>query len=224
MIIELNHITKSFGNTTVISDVTLSLKGGRVYGLQGINGSGKTMLMRLISGLIYPSSGQVSVDGKVLGGSNNFPKSMGIMLENPSFLDGYTGFQNLELLSTIKMEIANTDVREALIRVGLNPDDTRKYRKYSLGMKQRLGIACAIMEKPELLILDEPINSLDEEGIDRVKTIIAEERKRGACIIVSCHDFEELSAMSDEIYKIIAGKLVKHYKKNQEGLFLEVAL
>lgn len=224
MKIELHHVEKRFGPTTVISDMNLSLHGGRAYGLQGINGSGKTMLMRLISGLIYPTSGEVLINNKVLGGSNSFPESMGLLIENPSFLDSYTGLQNLKLLASIKAKASDNEIRGALMRVGLDPEDKRKYRKYSLGMKQRLGIACAIMEKPELLILDEPINSLDEEGLERVRAIVREERERGACIVLSCHDFEELSTMADEIYKIVAGKLVKRLIKNQEGVFEGAAL
>lgn len=224
MKIQLNHITKQFGATAVLCDVNLTLSSGRVYGFQGINGSGKTMLMRMVGGLIYPTSGEVLIDGVSMGGADRFPESMGLLIENPAFLDGYTGFQNLKLLASIKGRCSGEELRQAMERVGLDPEDRRKYRKYSLGMKQRLGIACAIMERPELLILDEPINSLDEEGISRVRQIVEEERDRGACVLLSCHDFEELSAMSDEIYKIIAGKLVKHLVKGQEGRFEEATL
>lgn len=127
-------------------------------------------------------------------------------------------------MASIKGKTRKEDIEQALFRVGLNPQDKRKYRKYSLGMKQRLGIACAIMEQPELLILDEPINSLDEEGIERVRKIVREERDRGACVILSCHDLDELSSMADEIYKIIAGKIVKRMVKQRGGQFEEVDL
>lgn len=224
MEIQLNHMSKRFGPTVVLDDINLTLHSDRVYGLQGINGSGKTMLMRMTGGLIYPTSGEVLVNGISLGRANSFPDSMGLLLENPSFLDGYTGFQNLELLASIKGKIGKGDIEQALFRVGLDPQDKRKYRKYSLGMKQRLGIACAIMEQPELLILDEPINSLDEEGIERVRKIVREERDRGACVLLSCHDLDELSSMADEIYKIIAGKLVKRMVKQPGGRFEEAEL
>lgn len=224
MEISVDHVTKRFGPTTVIDEVSLELHGGRVYGFQGINGSGKTMLMRLISGLIYPSEGTITVNGKILGGENSFPESMGLLIESPSFLGSYTGLQNLELLAGIRKCAGKKEIEHALERVGLDPADPRKYRKYSLGMKQRLGIACAIMEKPELLILDEPVNALDEDGIALVREIVSQEKRRGACVLLSCHDFEELSYMSDEIYKLVAGKLTRRLVKEADGKFCEEKL
>lgn len=221
MDILLENVSKSFATTTVINKVNLKLISGNVYGFSGINGSGKTMLMRLIAGLVYPTNGKVYINGEQLGSKNNFPESMGLLIENPSFLGNYSGYKNLELLAFIKNKILPDDIKKAMIIVGLDPDNKKKYRKYSLGMKQRLGIACAIMEKPDLLILDEPLNSLDEEGIEVVRNIIEREKKRGACIILSCHDADELKAMSNEIYKIIAGTISKHFIKDENGNFHE---
>lgn len=174
----------------------MTLVSGNVYGFQGINGSGKTMLMRLICGLIYPTKGEIVIDGKRLGKEITFPQSVGLLLENPAFLDSYTGFENLEMLASIKNIITREEIHDAITSVGLDPLDKRKYKKFSLGMKQRLGIAAAIMEKPDILILDEPTNSLDSSGVSLVKTILAKERERGAIIILACHDLPVLQDVS----------------------------
>ncbi len=217
MKIVLDSVTKTFGVNTVIDSVSLTLNSGTVYGFQGINGSGKTMLMRLVAGLIYPTSGTVSVNGAIMKGQNNFPENMGLLIENPSFISGYTGLENLKLLAGIRRKISPLEIEHALERVGLDPRDPRKYRKYSLGMKQRLGIACAIMEHPDLLILDEPVNALDEDGIGLLKQIVKEEKERGALVLLSCHDYESLSSMSDVIFRLIAGKIVKELTKSETG-------
>lgn len=224
MEITVNNVSKKFGPTTVLDKVNLSLKSGNVYGFQGINGSGKTMLMRMIAGLIHPTEGEVSVDGKLLHGQNSFPESMGLLIENPAFLGGYTGYQNLEMLASINRKIGKEEIQDSLTRVGLDPDDKKKYRKYSLGMKQRLGIACAIMEKPDLIILDEPLNSLDENGIEMVLSIIRDEKERGALIIMACHDYETLTAMTDEIFRIVAGKISRHLQKTDYENFSEARI
>lgn len=165
------------------------------------------MLMRLISGLIYPTEGRITVDGKILGKELAFPENTGILIENPAFLDNYSGFANLKLLASIQDKIDDEQIYATLDRVGLEPKNRKKYKKYSLGMKQKLGIAGAVMEKPELLILDEPANALDEEGIDRLKRIVQEEKERGALIILSCHDSALLNEMADVIYLIENGRL-----------------
>lgn len=191
----------------------MTLVSGNVYGFQGINGSGKTMLMRLICGLIYPTKGEIVIDGKRLGKEITFPQSVGLLLENPAFLDSYTGVENLEMLASIKNIITREEIHEAITSVGLDPLDKRKYKKFSLGMKQRLGIAAAIMEKPDILILDEPTNSLDSSGVSLVKTILAKERERGAIIILSCHDLPVLQDVSDEIFLLGQGKITEHLYK-----------
>lgn len=166
--------------------------------------------MRLISGLIRPSQGEISMNGKILGKDISFPNSIGVFLENPAFLDAYSGFNNLKLLASIKSVASDDDIRNTLLRVGLDPDSNKKYKKYSLGMKQRLGIAAAIMEKPEIVILDEPTNSLDEDGVDLVKHIVRNEKERGALVIVSCHDEGILKGMSDEVFLLEQGRLIGH--------------
>lgn len=224
MNILMDHVTKRFGSTAVIDDVSLDFHSGRIYGFQGINGCGKTTLMRLIAGLLHPSAGKIMLDGVPLGGQNSFPESMGLLIENPAFLGSYSGYQNLKLLAEIRGKIQNQDVKNAILRVGLDPDDKKKYRKYSLGMKQRLGIACAVMEQPDLLILDEPFISLDEDGVETVFQIIQEEKARGALIIVACHDYDMLTKLTDEIFRITAGKITKHLVKTDGGKFVEESL
>jgi len=209
MIIKVENVSKIIRGNSVIEHISMELTSGKVFGFRGINGSGKTMLMRLIAGLIYPTKGQITVDNKILGRDINFPENMGLLIENPAFLDNYSGFANLKLLSSIQDKIDDKQIRRTLERVGLEPDSKKKYKKYSLGMKQKLGIAAAVLEKPELLILDEPANALDEEGVERLKKIVQEEEERGALIILSCHDAYLLEEMSDVIYLLQDGKLLK---------------
>lgn len=211
--IVVNEVSKSIYGVPIINSVSMTLVSGNVYGFQGINGSGKTMLMRLICGLIYPTKGEIVIDGKRLGKEITFPQSVGLLLENPAFLDSYTGYENLEMLASIKNIITREEIHEAITSVGLDPLDKRKYKKFSLGMKQRLGIAAAIMEKPDILILDEPTNSLDSSGVSLVKTIIAKERERGAIIILACHDLRILQDVSDEIFLLEQGKITEHLYK-----------
>lgn len=208
--IVIQNLSKTIKKNVVIQDISMELQSGTVYGFKGINGSGKTMLMRLICGLIRPTQGEVSINGKVLGKDLSFPESVGVFLENPAFLGAYSGFQNLKLLASIKSVADDEAIRSALSRVGLRPDDHKKYRKYSLGMKQRLGIAAAIMERPDIVILDEPTNSLDADGVNLVKSVIKDEKKRGALVIISCHDAELLQDLSDETFLLEQGRLVGH--------------
>ena len=211
MSIEFKNVSKKLGNNIVINNVNIEIKKGIVTGLKGINGSGKTMMMRLIAGLIYATKGEVVIDGKVLGKDISFPPSIGLMLENPAFLPGYNGFKNLKMLASIKGEIKDEKIDEVLETVGLSNID-KKYRKYSLGMKQRLGIAAAIMEEPDIILLDEPTNSLDASGQEMVKEIVAREKERGATVILSCHDSALLESMCDEIYNIEVGEITAHYE------------
>lgn len=208
MYIELQNVTKDIKGVRVLDDISCRFEGGSVYGLRGKNGSGKTMLMRAISGLIKVK-GNIIIDGKILGRDFSFPPSIGVLIENPSFVNEYTGMKNLEMLACIQNKINEEDIRQALKQVGLEPDDKRTYRKYSLGMKQRLGIAAAIMEKPDILILDEPINALDTSGSECVREILRQHKERGAVIIIACHDLEELTFLADVILDISEGKLIQ---------------
>lgn len=217
MEITLQDVSKTIRRATVIDHVSLHLESGHVYGLKGYNGSGKTMLMRLIAGLLHPTEGEVRMDGKTLGKDIDFPPSFGVLLENPAFLAQYTGYENLKLIAALNGTADDTQIRAALERVGLDPEDGRKYRKYSLGMKQRLGIACAIFERPDILLLDEPTNALDADGVELVSQIIREERERGALVILSCHEQARLEALADTIYTIEHGRVVSRSDKESEN-------
>lgn len=219
--IECKNVKKKIKDNTVINNISLTMYSGMIYGLQGINGSGKTMLMRLISGLIHPTSGEIRINGKLLGKDITFPKSLGLLLESPAFLDNYTGFENLRQLASIRKAVDDGHIRAVIKEVGLDPDDPKKYKKYSLGMKQRVGIAAAYMENPDIVILDEPTNALDTAGIELVKNILQKQKVRGALVIVSCHDLSILRDMSDEIYLLTTGSIQMHittpFEEEREG-------
>ena len=206
--IEIKNFTKIIRGATVLKNINLTLESGKIYGLWGKNGSGKTMLMRAICGLILPTEGYVSIDGEQLGGKKSFPKSVGALIENPAFLDSKTGFENLLLLAEIRGKATKDDVAGALEKVGLEPHDRRKYRKYSLGMKQRLGIAAAIMEGPEILLLDEPFNALDPSGAEMAAKIIKEFKEKGVTVVIACHDRDEIENLADEIIMVERGAAV----------------
>ena len=208
MYIRLKNVTKKIKQDILLDHISLELRGGKVYGLQGKNGSGKTMLMRAVCGLITLSEGEVDIGGEILHKDISFPRSIGALLENPSFLNGYTGLENLKLLADIQGRIEEKELRDCLAKVGLDADDKRVYRKYSLGMKQKLGIAAAVMGSPEIVILDEPINAIDEAGVEKVRGILRGLKERGSVIIVACHDREELELLSDEIIKISKGRII----------------
>lgn len=212
MKIQLKNVDKKIRGTYVLRDVNLELESGHVYGLWGQNGSGKTMLLRILAGLIYPTRGTAAVDGKRLGKEIDFPESVGLLLENPSFLDEYTGKRNLQLIASLKHCVGEREIDAALKAVGLNPADRRTYRKYSLGMKQRLGIAAALMEQPDLILLDEPTNALDVEAVAMLEQLIWSERNRGALLVVASHDRQFLTDVCDEIVQVTEGYLKREEK------------
>ena len=208
MYIKITDVNKTIKKAPILRDINLEFTGGKVYGLRGKNGSGKTMLMCAICGLITPDSGIIDIDGKILGKDISFPESIGVLIENPSFIGNYTGLKNLKVLASIQNRAGDEQIRKALKDIGLDPDDKRTYRKYSLGMKQKLGIAAAVMENPDIIILDEPINALDDVSVEKVHDILEEQKKRGAVIIIACHDKEELDQLSDEIIEISDGRII----------------
>lgn len=209
MKVELKNVSKRLNDVTVLEDISLTLESGTIYGLKGKNGCGKTMLMRMMAGLIYPTSGTVSIDGEILHKDIATPRSIGVLIENPAFLPGYTGQRNLELLAGLTGKADRTQIAKTMSCVGLAPNDKRTYRKYSLGMKQRLGIACALMECPDLILLDEPINAIDEKGVPKIWEALQEEKQRGALIVLACHDTEELTSLADQIITIEEGKICR---------------
>lgn len=219
--IKIENYSKNIGKNKVLSDINLMLESGIVYGLKGKNGSGKTMLMRAISGLISPTAGSVIINEKVLGKDMSFPESIGILIENPSFLPQYSGFDNLKMLASIKNCVEDETIKMYMSELGLDPDDKKKYRKYSLGMKQKLGIVCAIMENPDIVILDEPINALDEESVEKVKQVITRIKTEDKIIIIACHDKEELFYLADKIIEIEGGKIKREYLVENNGVINE---
>lgn len=211
MYLEVKGISKYFGKTCVLNNINLEMETGHIYGFWGRNGSGKTMLMRIISGLVFPSDGAIIIGGEQLGKDISFPRSIGALIENPGFIPGYSGFKNLKILASIRNKISDADIREVMLHMGLDPDDRKKAKKYSLGMKQKLGIAAALMEKPDLILLDEPTNALDENSTKILKEILLEHKRRGALLIVACHIREELEYLSDEIICLNEGHVIKRY-------------
>ncbi len=205
--IDVVGVTKRLRRTTVLQDITLSFQPGRVAALTGPNGSGKTMLMRVVAGLVRPTEGHVEIDGLRLGRDVDFPPSLGMLLEGPTFLDSYTGFENLRMLASIKGIAEEAQIRSWISTVGLDPDDRRRYRAYSLGMKQRLGIAAALMEEPDVLLLDEPTNALDTGGVLMVQEQIRAARNRGATVLLACHDAGIVRSLADEVWHLAEGHL-----------------
>ena len=205
MKIEIEHVSKKIKDALVLDDVCMTLESGNIYGFQGVNGSGKTMLMRAVSGLMYPTSGTISIDGKVLGKNMAFPEKIGMLIENPAFIDSYTGYDNLKMLASINK--GEVDISRALETVGLNPQDKRKYRKYSLGMRQRLGLAQAIMENPDILILDEPMNGLDKEGVSDMRKYLLNLKEQGKTILLASHSAEDIEILCNTVCEMDKGRL-----------------
>lgn len=208
--IEVKHVTKHIRGVTILDDVSLSVSNGAIAAIAGPNGSGKTMLMRLIAGLITPDEGSVVVDGATIGIDRAFPESMGILIESSQFLSAYTGRMNLCLLASIRDKVGGEAIDKVLEEVGLRKDDKRPFRKYSLGMKQRLGLAAAVLESPSVLLLDEPSNALDRDGVRMLRRLILKERERGAAVLWACHDRELMESLSDEVYYLAEGHIDGH--------------
>lgn len=207
--IQLQNVTKRIKENTVLDNVSYTFKSGFVYGLYGQNGSGKTMLLRAISGLINLDSGSIFIDGEKLHDKIEFPPETGIVIENIELLPECSAKRNLQMLAKIKNIADEKDIIFSLERVGLDPDSDKKVKKFSLGMKQRLNIAQAIFENQKIILLDEPTNALDEDAVQLIYKIIREEKSRGATIIVATHHKEDLKEVCDVILKIAEGKIVE---------------
>ena len=203
--LKLMNVTKQFKNQVVLSDVSLNFGEGKIHGLLGRNGSGKTVLLKLISGLSKPNKGEIYYNDKLLGCDIEHPDSMGLIIESPGFLLNKTGLQNLLYLASLKNRITEYDVINNIKRVGLDPYDRKHVGKYSLGMKQRLGIAQAIMEKPDLILLDEPFNGIDKEGVALMRDILKMTRDNGAIIIMASHVLEDITMLCDNLLEIKDG-------------------
>lgn len=207
MLIEVQDVCKEIKGKHILNDVNLNLYGGNIYGLQGENGSGKTMFMRCLAGLLNLDKGRIIINHEILKKDIDFPRSIGVLLENPSFLDDFSGIQNLMMLASLKGLVSSNRLKDVLQNVGLNPSDKKKYRKYSLGMKQRLGIAAAIMEEPDIILLDEPFNALDDVGKKQIELYLIGMKRNDRIIIFSCHDQTRLERIADKIIYVDQGTL-----------------
>ncbi len=209
MAITVKNLYKQFNKETVLTNINLELEKGHIYGLVGRNGSGKSILFKCIVGLLNATSGQIIVNNKTIG-KGQLPEGMGVLLDKPGFLLHYTGFQNLKLLASINDKITDEEIKEAISIVGLNPASKQIVRKYSLGMKQRLGLAQAIMEKPDIIILDEPMNGLDEDGVEDIRELLLDLKRKGKTIFLSSHNSEDINRLCDTVFLIKNGQLVKN--------------
>ena len=210
MKIELKNITKEFDKVEVIKNISLEFETGKIYGLYGRNGSGKSVLMKLICGFLIPTKGKVLINGKDFNAKNEYPDNLRAVIEKPSFFPELTGFENLKLLAKIQNKINDEEIIKALDLVNLIDEKDKKYSKYSLGMKQKLAIAQAIMEDPSILILDEPFNGIEEKSVEKITKFIKEEAKNGKTIIFSTHIKEDLENLADIIYKIDNGTIYEN--------------
>lgn len=208
MQLNATDVTKVIKGKTILSHINLSLEVGNVYGFVGPNGCGKTMLFRALSGLMGVTSGEVTLDGKVLKKDFAVLPSLGILLENVSLYPNLTGYENLAYLARYRNLIGKEGIEAALRRVGLDPADKRRYGKYSLGMKQRLAIAQAVMEAPDVIMLDEPTNSLDRNAVDAVRQLIREEKERGALVLLASHNPSDIQLLADVVYEIENGVIL----------------
>lgn len=203
----VNNVCKSIKGKKILTDISLEMEKGKVYGFVGRNGSGKTMLFRALSGLMSIDSGSVTWNNKELHKDFSVLPNLGIVLENAGLYPNLTGIDNLMYLAKIRNKIKKEEVENAILRVGLDPKDKRVFGKYSMGMKQRLVIAQAIMENPDIIMLDEPTNGLDDSGINKIREVIMEEKNRGALIMLASHNKEDLHILTDKLYRMVDGKL-----------------
>ena len=206
-VIRVMDVSKSFGEETVLHHISYDFKEGRIYGIVGNNGSGKTVLMKCICGFLIPDSGEITVNYKRIGKDMDFPPDTGIIIETPGFIPYYSGLQNLRLLAGIRRKVTDDQIRKALKITGLDPDSRLPVRKYSLGMRQRLGIAQAIMEQPDILILDEPMNGLDKHGVADIRELLMELKKQGKLILLASHNPADIELLCDEVYEMELGNI-----------------
>ena len=199
---------KGYKEQHVLKDISFEVEKGDFFGILGRNGSGKTMLMKMILGFVSPSSGSIKIEGKVLGKDISMPDRIGAIIENPGFLPEYSGFKNLKFLAMIHHKISNEEIRNAMRIVGLDPDSKKHVGKYSLGMRQRLGIAQAIMEDPDILLLDEPLNGLDNEGVEEIRKVLLSLKDKGKLIILASHSKEDIQILCDTVFRMDHGKII----------------
>lgn len=212
--IQVNHVNKQFKEIKVLKDINVSFEKGKIHGLIGRNGSGKTVLMKCICGFMEPTSGSITVDGKQVGKDVDIPQNLGAIIEAPGFLPGYSGFRNLKFLADIQKKADSAQIEEMMERVGLDPKSKKHVSKYSLGMRQRLGIAQAIMEDPDILILDEPMNGLDNHGVEDIRKLLFDLKEEGKTILIASHSAEDIAVLCDTVHEMDAGVLSQVQKED----------
>ncbi len=206
--ITVSDLNLTIKNQVILNNISVDFENGKIHGLIGRNGSGKTMLMKCICGFVRPTSGSVTVEGKQIGKDCDFPDSVGIIIETPGFIPNYSGFRNLKMLADLNRRIGKEEIRRTMEAVGLDPDLKRPVRKYSLGMRQRLGLAQAIMEDPDLLILDEPMNGLDKDGVTDMRKYLLDLKSKGKTIMIASHSAEDVEVLCDTVCEMDKGNLV----------------
>lgn len=207
--IEISNVTKKFKEKTIINDVSVSFESGKIHGLIGRNGSGKTVLLKLIVGYLLPTNGEIKVNNKVIGRDIDFAENVGVIIETPGFNPHENAVDNLKYLASIKKVIGEKEIYSAIEQVGLDPRDKKRVGKYSLGMRQRLGLAQAIMENPDLLILDEPMNGLDKDGVIDMRKYLLELKEQGKTILIASHSSEDIDTLCDTVCEMDKGVLKK---------------
>lgn len=203
----LMNVSKTIGHDDVLKNISATFESGKIYGIFGRNGSGKTMLFRAICGLIKITTGEIHFNDLKLHRDVSYAPNVGVIIETPSFWKEFSGFENLKMLASIQVKITDVEIIESLRRVGLDPQDKRPVKKYSLGMKQRLAIAQGIMENPDLIVFDEPTNALDEEAVQLLRQILIEEKERGAIVLIASHNKDDIRLLADVFMKMESGRL-----------------
>ena len=206
--IEVQNVVKRFRDQVVLKNVSISFEKGQIHGIVGRNGSGKTVLFKCICGLMHPEEGVILVNGKRVGRDVDMPEDIGAIIEAPGFLPKYSGYKNLRFLANIRRKIGKEEILNVLKTVGLDPESRKHVGKYSLGMRQRLGIAQAIMEDPEILILDEPMNGLDNAGVQDIRALLLELKAQGKTILLASHNHEDIAALCDTVHEMDGGVLL----------------
>lgn len=208
-IISVESVSLTIRNAQILCNVSAQFEEGNIHGIVGRNGSGKTMLMKCICGFISPTSGHIVVDGNQVGKDVDFPPDLGLLIEAPGFVPYYSGLKNLTLLAAINKRVSKKQLNACMEQLGLGNAKHKRVSKYSMGMRQRLGIAQAIMENPKLLILDEPLNGLDEQGVGEIRELLLDLKRRGTTILLSSHNAEDIHLLCDSVYKMANGILTK---------------